>query len=241
MIVTKHSHSLSPTTTNHARHCCQQCSSPPPPFMTAHECQWPQCHHDRPKNKDGRPQMTTNAHPTNDSLDPQTDMGSDKPRWVNPPLLTLHFVHMEYRCHIVVSDVAAKWQTMTLAMLSIVIVLDLRHHGEYPPSHICPNSPCWDTGQWQPSTMMQHRHKTTTRTQDEDVAKTGGNEDMRWGHTRIGQWQHVVMTTHSNNNTWWQWYTATTLSLSHHPYPPTFNIPIPLTSPSPLPLTSPSL
>ena len=180
-------------------------------------------------------QTTTNTHPTNDSLDPQTDMGSDKPRWVNPPLLTLHFVHMEYRCHATVSDMAAKWRTTTLATSLFVVVVNLGHHGEYPLSHIRPNSPCWDTGWRQPSTMMWCRHRTTTRTQDEDVAKTGGNEDTR-GQDDNDMWQqwHTATMTHSDNDTQ-QRCTVTTihgnkvttiLSLSHHPYP------LPLTSPS---------
>jgi len=212
--------------------------------MNANNHQQLQRHHDQPKNKDSCPQMTTNTHPTNDGLDPWTDTGCDKPRWVNLPLLALHFVHTEYRCHIVVSDVAAKWWTMTLAMLSFVIVLNLGHDSEYPPSHVHPNSPHWDTGWQQPSTTMWCGHKTMTRTQDEDVAKTGGNEDMWRGHMRTGQQWHVATMTHSDNDTWQQWCmvttihgdkVTTTLSLSHHPYHPTFNITLPL------PLTSPSL
>jgi len=236
-------------------------SFPPPPTMlitaannahhhhhpswlptNANDHEWPQRHHDWPKNEDGHPQMTTNAHPTNDGLDPQMDTGGDKPRWVNPPLLAPHFVHTEYRCHIAVSDVAAKQWTKMLATLSFVIVLNLRHHGEYPPSHVHPNSPRWDTGRRQPGTMIWRRHETTTRTQDEDVAKTGGNKDTQRGHMRTGRQRHVVTMTHGDNDTQRQWCTVTTihsdkatttLSLSHHPYPPTFNIPIPLTSPSP--------
>ena len=238
-------------------------SFPPPPTMlvtaannTCHhhhpswlptntnDHQWLQHHHHRPKSEDSCPQMTTNAHPMNDGLDPQMDLGSDKPRWVNLPLLALHFVHTEYRCHIAVSDMAAKQRMTMLATSLFIVVLNLGHHSEYPLSHVHPNSPHWDTGWQQPSTMTWHGHKMTTRTQDEDVAKTGGNNEDMWQ-----QW-HTVTMIHNDNDAWWQWCTVmtihgnkvtTTLSLSHHPYPPTFNIPIPLTSPSPLPLTSPSL
>ena len=202
--------------------------------MNANDHQWPQCHHDWPKNEDGHPQMTTNTHPTNDGLDPQTDTGSDKPRWVNLPLLALHFVHMEYRCHIMVSDVAAKQWTM---MTSFVIVLNLGYHSEY-----CPNSPRWDTGWWQwcdVDTRWPWGHKTrmwlrqeAMRTCDEDTRGQDDEDTWRQQHT---QWQQYMVTMiHGDKAT-------TTLSLSHHPYPPTFNIPIPLTSPSPLPLTSPFL
>jgi len=226
-------------------------SFPPPPTMLVtaannachHHCpswlltnannhQQLQHHHNQPKNKDGCQQTTTNAHPMNDGLDPRTDMGGDKPRWVNLPLLALHFIHMEYRCHVAVSDVAAKQWTTMLPMSSFIVVVNLGHHSEYPPSHICPNSPCWDTGQRQPGTMTWHGHGTTRRTQDEDVAKTGGDKDRT---TRTGQQRHMATMTHSNNDTQQQWCMVTMihsnkamtiLSLSHHPYP------LHLTSPS---------
>jgi len=239
-----------PTIVSHHHHL----SFPPPPTMLVtaannarhHHCplwlptnandhQLPQCHHDRPKNKDGRQQMTTNTHPMNNGLDPQTDVGGDKPRWVNPPLLTLHFVHTEYRCHVAVSDMAAKWWTTMFPTLSFIVVLNLGHHGEYPPSHIHPNSPRWDTGWRQPGTMMQHRHRTTTRTQDEDVAKTGGDKDT-WGQDDEDTWQrqHTATMIHGDNDAWWRQYTATRWQQNfpfHITPTPTFNIPIPLTSP----------
>ena len=201
--------------------------------MNANDHQQPQRHHDQPKNEDSRPQTTTNTHPTNDGLDPWMDTGGDKPRWVNLPLLALHFVHTEYRCHVTVSDVAAKWWTTMLAISSFIVVVNLGHHSEYPPSRICPNSPRWDTGWWQPSTMTWHGRGTMMRTQDEDVAKTGGDKDMQQGQDNKDMWwqQHTATTIHGNNDTWQQQCTVTRQQ-QHFP----FHI-----TPTPLPLRSPSL
>jgi len=115
------------------------------------------------------------------------------------------------------------------------------------------------------TTTTRHNDVMQTRDDDEDTRWGCGRDRRRQGHATRTHKDRMT-TTHDNNNTWWQRYTAatihsdndtrwqqcmvttihgnkamTTLSLSHHPYPPTFNIPFPLTSLSPLPLTSPSL
>jgi len=92
------------------------------------------------------------------------------------------------------------------------------HHGEYSPSHICPNPLCWDPGQWwtdtgnielrwatdavQPcdedndnATRTWHDNDPTVRCND-DVMTVHGNDNTWQCHDQdTGQW--------GNHNTWW--------------------------------------
>ena len=75
-----------------------------------------------------------------------TEPDDEEPRWVSPPLAH-DLISVESRCHIAGGDVATKWRTMTGFHCSLSLC-SLGLHGQYPPSHILPNPPCWNTGRW---------------------------------------------------------------------------------------------
>ena len=203
-------------------------SFPPPPTMlitaanNAHHHQHPlwlpmnannhqqlQRHHNQPKNEDSRPQTTTNTHPTNDGLDPWTDMGGDKRRWVNLPLLTLHFIHMEYRCHVMLvmwqpNDEQWCWQHCCSLLFLI---------SDTTVSITCP--------------MFVPIH--LAETQDDDNPAQQHNADMRWqrGHkTRMWPRQEAMRT--CDEDTWGHMATRRRQHFPFHITPTS----LPLTSPS---------
>jgi len=220
--------SLLPTTTNHARHHCQQCLSPPLPFMTAHERQWPPmtAAPPRPPKKQRRLPTNYNQHPPHKR---RPGLTNGHRRWQAQvsqlPLLTLHFIHTEYRCHVVVSEVAAKWRTTTLAT-SLLLILDTTVSIPCPtfiPIHLAETQ----------DDNNQHNNATWTWDDDEDTRR-GCGQDRRWrgqDDKDTWRWGHTATTIHGNNDAWWWQYTATRWR-QHFP----FHI-----TPTPLPLTSPSL
>jgi len=147
--------------------------------------------------------------------------------------------------------------------LLFIIAVYFRHHGECPPSHVCPNPLCWDTGNIEPRLvrdMVQpcdEDNNDMTRTRHDNDPTQGDKATMVHGNNNTWQWHDQDTGWWGNHDTqWWQhtrtrWHQHSTtmdkdpapspingdedLAPQCHHYPPVHPLfNIPPTSPSPL-------